>query len=61
MIFEISKVEVSVISEPNLIIVLLYIVLKKIRTNPASHGWQSDIALENHALRSQTTDESVIR
>ena len=29
----------------NLIIVLLYIVLKKIRTNTASHGTQFDIAL----------------
>ena len=29
----------------NLMIVLLYIVLKKIRTNRASHGTQFDIAL----------------
>ena len=29
----------------NLIIVLLYIVLKKIRTNTASHGTQFDIAI----------------
>ena len=29
----------------NLIILLLYIVLKKIRTNRASHGTQFDIAL----------------
>ena len=31
--------------ETNLIIVLSYIVLKTIRTNTASHGTQSDIAL----------------
>ena len=29
----------------NLIIVLLYIVLKKMRTNTASHGKQFDIAI----------------
>ena len=31
-------------------IVLLYIVLKKIRTNTASYGTQFEIALGNHAL-----------
>ena len=36
--------------KPNLMIVLLYIVLKKIRTNTASFGTQFDIALGNHAL-----------
>ena len=35
--------------KPNLIIVLLYIVLKKITTNTALHTTQFDIALENHA------------
>ena len=44
------------LAEPNLIIVLLYIVLKKIRTNRASHEGQSDITLGTHALRSQPTD-----
>ena len=40
----------SGISEkPNLIIVLLYIGLKKITTNTALHATQFDIALENHA------------
>ena len=39
----------------NLIIVLLYIVLKKIWINTASHGTQFDIALGNHALHSQPT------
>ena len=39
----------------NLIIILLYIVLKKIRINTASHGTQFDIALGNHALHSQPT------
>ena len=44
----------------NLIMVLLYIVLKKIRTNTASHGTQFDSALGNHALRAQPTDKSLI-
>ena len=37
--------------KPNSTIVLLYIVLKKIRTNTASYGTQFDIALGNHAMR----------
>ena len=39
------------ITKPNLLIVLVYIVLKKIRTDTASHGTQFNIALGNHALR----------
>ena len=40
----------------NLMIVLLYIVLKKIRTNTPSYGKQFDIALVNDALRTEATD-----
>ena len=61
---------ISDITKPNLIIVLLYIVLKKITTNTLSHRTQFifdkpcsyfavrelDIALRNHALRAQPTD-----
>ena len=39
-----------------IIIVLLYIVLKKIRTNTALHGTQFDIAHGNHALCAQPAD-----
>ena len=42
--------------EPKLTIALLYGVLKKIRTNTASHGTQFVIALGNHALRTKLTD-----
>ena len=62
------------ITKPNLIIVLLYIVLKKITTNALLHRTQFifnnpcsyfavreiDIALGNHALRTQPTDCSLI-
>ena len=65
---------ISDITKPNLIIVLLYIVLKKITTNTLSHRTQLifdkpcsyfavrelDIALGNHALRAQPTDYSLI-
>ena len=40
-------------AEPNLIIVSLYIALKKIRTNTAS---QSDIVLANHVLAALATN-----
>ena len=60
--------------KPNLIIVLLHIVLKKITTNALSHRTQFifdkpcsyfavrelDTALGNHALRTQPTDYSLI-
>ena len=45
------------LQKPNLIIVLLYIVLKKKRQ---THCTQFNIALGNHALRAQPTDESLI-
>ena len=65
---------ISDITKPNLIIVLLYIVLKQITTNALSHRTQFifdtpcsyfavrelDIALGNHALRAQPTDYSLI-
>ena len=41
--------------KPNLKIVLLYIVLKKITTNTPSQGTLVDIVIENHALRAQPT------
>ena len=41
---------------PKLTIALLYVVLKKIRTNTASHGTQFVIALGNHALCAKLTD-----
>ena len=40
----------------NLIIVLLYIVLKKITTNTPSQRTWIDIVIGNHALRAQPTD-----
>ena len=71
----IIKVEVSVISRSRrlrlitlteTLIVLLYIVLKKIMTNALSQRSQFiavralDIALGNHTLRAQPTDYSLI-
>ena len=64
---------ISDVTKPNLIIVLLYIVLKKITTNALSHRTQFifdkpcfhftvrdlDLALGNHVLRAQPTDYSV--
>ena len=41
--------------KPNLIIVLLYIVFKKIMTNTPSQGTWIDIVIGNHALNSQPT------
>ena len=56
--------------KPNLIIVLLYIVLKKITTNALSHRTvyfrqamflrELGIGLGNRALRAQPTDYSLI-
>ena len=60
-------------SQKNLIIVLLYTVLKKITTNALPHRTQFifdkprpyfalrelDIVLKNHALRAQSTDYSL--
>ena len=40
----------------SLIIVLLYIVLKKIMTNTLSQGTWIDIVIANHALHMQPTD-----
>ena len=37
-------------------IVLLYIVLKKITTNTPLQGTCCDMVIENHALRAQPTD-----
>ena len=65
---------ISDITKPNLIIVLLYIVLKQITPNALSHRIQFifdtpcsyfalrelDIALGNHTLRAQPTDYSLI-
>ena len=42
--------------KPNLMIVLLYIVLKKIRTNTALRATQFDIALGLYELREQPKD-----
>ena len=42
--------------KPNLIIDLLYIVLKKITTNTPSQGTWIDIVIGNHALHAQPTD-----
>ena len=41
-------------------IVLLYIVLKKITTNTSSQGTWIDIVIGNHELRAQPTDKSII-
>ena len=46
--------------KPNLIIVLLRIVLKKIATKTPSHGTHFEIVLKNHALRAQPTDYIVV-
>ena len=71
----ITLTETLIISQkPNLIIVLLYIVLKQIMTNALSYRTQFifdtpcsyfavrelDIALGNHALHAQPTDYSLI-
>ena len=57
--------EIRISQKPNLIIVLLYmyIVLKKITTNALSQRSQfifKHIALGNHALRAEPTDYSLI-
>ena len=43
------------ITKTELIILLLYIVLKKITTNTLSQGTLVDILIENHVLRAQPT------
>ena len=44
----------------NLIIVLLYIVLKKKMTNTLSQGTWIDVVIWSHTLCAQPTDKSVI-
>ena len=46
--------------KPNLTIVLLYIVLKKMMTNTPLQGNWIDIVIGNHALHVQPIDKSVI-
>ena len=51
---------ISDITKTNLLIVLLYSLLKKVTTNALSHRTQFDGALGNDALRMQPTDQSLI-
>ena len=52
---------IRISQKPNLIIVLLHIVLKKVTTNTPSQGTWIDVVIGNHALRAQISKLSASR